>query len=231
MNSLKEHLKILQKVKRHKYHPIIHKIHKKYKISKKTLLYVKEYGPHSNVSRSIIKESLKILLFASLISSFGGLALESAKTVFVSIMPLIILLPALNDMIGDYGIIISSRFSTMLHTGELKGKWHKNKDLRETFLLLLIISFMTAVISAGIALAISFFSGYETAFTSAQKIFFISIIDSLFLVSALFIISIIGGIHFFKKNEDPDNFLIPLTTSIADLGNMIILAGLTLLFF
>src|SRR3990167_2010559 len=101
-NHVRKHLQKLQKIKREKYHPLIHKIHKKHKISRKTLFYVKEYGPHTNVPKTIIKESIKILLFASIISSFGGLALENIKTIFISITPLIILLPILNDMIGDY---------------------------------------------------------------------------------------------------------------------------------
>jgi len=49
-------LEILRKIKRHKYHPLVHKLHRKHNISKKTLFYVKEYGPHTNVPKTIIKE-------------------------------------------------------------------------------------------------------------------------------------------------------------------------------
>src|SRR3989338_5827245 len=107
---MRHDLEMLRNIKKKKNTSLIHKIHKKHKISKKTLFYVKEYG-HHNVVNTIIKESIKILLLASIISSVGGLALEHIKTVFISIMPLIILMPTLNDMIGDYGTIISSRFS------------------------------------------------------------------------------------------------------------------------
>ena len=74
----KIHLDNLKKIERHKHHPLIHHIHKKYGISKKTLFYVKEYGPKSNVSHTIIRESIKILLFASIVSALGGLALVAA---------------------------------------------------------------------------------------------------------------------------------------------------------
>ena len=122
MKNVRKHLEKLRKVKRSLYHPLIHKIHKKHKISKKTLFYVKEYGPHSNVPRTIIRESIRILLLASVISSFGGFALEDIKAIFIPIIPLVILLPTLNDMIGDYGTIVSCRFSTMLHEGKIKKK-------------------------------------------------------------------------------------------------------------
>ncbi len=231
MKNVRQHLEKLRKISRKKYHPLIHKIHKKHKISKKTLFYVKEYGQHSNVPRTIIRESIKILMLASIISSFGGLSLEHIKTVFVSIYPLIILLPALNDMVGDYGTIVSSRFSTMLHEGKIKKDYWANKELKKLLVQIIIISLLTAVFSSIIALIISSLSNYAVGAATVYKILFIAIIDVIFLVSTLFLISVYAGIYFFRKKEDPNNFLIPITTSIADFGNMIILSLLIMLFF
>jgi len=231
MKTLKQHLEKLTTIQRKRHHPLIHKIHKKHNISKKTLFYVKEYGPHSHVPRTILKESLKILLLASIISAFGGLALESIKLIFISIIPLLIMLPALNDMIGDYGTIISSRFSTMLHEGKLNRKWLANEELKNLFIQVLIIATITTLLSAGIAFSISYFSGYSLSHSIALKILFITLIDVLLLVNLLFVTSIMAGIYFYKKQEDPNNFLIPITTSVADFGNMILLAILISLFF
>ena len=227
-----KHLKILQSIERHKYHPIIHKLRTKFGISKKTLFYVKEYGSHSNVPKTIIRESIKVLLFASLLSSLGGLALEHIKVLFVSILPLVILFPALNDMIGDYGIIISSRFSTLLHTGEIKRKWHHNLTLGKLFTQIFIVSILTTILSSVLALALSSFSSdYHLTLAIGIKVFLISIIDVVILVNGLFFISIIAGLHYFKKKEDPNNFLIPITTSVVDFGNLLILSLLVRLFF
>ena len=231
MKTVRKHLEKLRLVERKKYHPLIHKIHKKHRISRKTLFYVKEYGSHANVPRTIVRESIKILVFASIISSFGGLALEQIKAVFISIMPLIILVPALNDMIGDYGIIVSSRFSSMLYEKGIKRVWWMDSELRRLFAQIIVIALLTAVISSAAALAISAFSGYAISTATAYKIFFIGIIDVALLVSVLFLIAIAAGIYFYKKGEDPNNFLIPITTSIADFGNMLILSGLVILFF
>ena len=230
MKTLKKHLETLTAVRRKRYHPLIHKIHKKHKISRKTLFYVKEYGPHTNVPKTIIKESIKILLFASIISSFGGLALENIKTIFISITPLIILLPILNDMIGDYGAIMSSRFSTMLHEGKIKTKWWANKELKNLFAQIFIISIVTAVFSSFMAVTISRLS-YALSTALILKIFLIAIIDVIFIVTLLFFISISAGLYFYKKKEDPNNFLIPITTSVADFGNMLMLSVLVFLFF
>ena len=231
MKDINEYLNEVAKLERKQYHPLAHEVHRKHNISKRTLFYIREYGVHSNVPHTIIKESIKILIFASIISSLGGLAFENIKQVFVSLIPIIILFPALNDMIGDYGGIISSKFSSMLHEGKIEGnKWWKNKEINKLLVQILIISSITAILSAGISLVISFFYA-SIDIAIIYKIFLIAIIDSLILVTILFFIAIYAGIYFFKKQEDPNNFLIPITTSIADFGNMLLLAVLIVLFF
>lgn len=230
IKHIRKHLEKLRKIERHKYHPLIHTIHKKHKISKKTLFYVKEYG-HKKVVKTIIKESIKILLLASIISSFGGFALENIKSIFISIMPLIILFPALNDMIGDYGTIISSRFSAMLHEGIIRKDIFRNKELKKLFMQVFIVAIITAILSSVISFLISILSDYNLDMLISLKILAIAIIDSALLVGILFLISVYAGLYYFKKKEDPNNFLIPISTSIADFGNMIILSILVILFF
>lgn len=229
--TLKQHLQVLQGVKRRAHHPLVHELHEKFRISRKTLFYIKEYGPHSHVAQTIIRESLKILILASIVSSFGGLALEHIKLVFVSIIPLTILLPTLNDMIGDYGTIISSHLSTMLHEEKIKVGDYFHPELRAMVTKILIISIITGLLSAAAALGIASFSKISLTADVVYKIFFITIVDVVLLINVLALISTATGFYFFKKNEDPNNFLIPITTSIADFGNMIVLALLVRLLF
>ncbi|HLC65207.1 MAG TPA: magnesium transporter [Candidatus Nanoarchaeia archaeon] len=231
MKDIITHLEKIRKLERKRLHPLIHEVHKKHKISKKTLLYVKEYGPHSHALRTIIRESIKILLLASLISSFGGLALEHVKLVFVSILPLVILLPTLNDMLGDYGTIISSRFSTMLHEGKIKSDPSKNKEMIKMYKQILAVAMLTGIFSASIALLISTHSGYEATPEIILKILLIIAADIIIIVSLLFLIAVNVGWRMHKKEEDPNNFLIPITTSLADFGNMVILFVLISMFF
>ena len=231
MKSIRKHLEKLREVKKKHYHPLIHKIHKKHKISKRTLFYVKEYGPHTNVPKTIIKESIKILLFASIISSLGGFALEQVKAIFIAIVPLLVLMPVLNGMIGNYGIVVSSKFSTMLHENKVKKKWWEIRELKKLALQIFLISLLTTVLSTSIALLASPFLGYSLTKITISKIFLISILDVVLLVSILFLVAIFAGIYFYKKGEDPSNFLIPITTSIADFGNMLLLSLLVILFF
>jgi len=225
----RRHLRIIQGLKRHKAHPLLHHLHKKHKISRKTLFYIKEYGPHTHVSKTIIRESIKILLLASVISSFGGMALESIKAAFIAIMPLVILLPVLNDMIGDYGTIISSRFSTMLHEGKINSHIFSNKEIRKLFAEIFLVAMTTTFLSCVASLIIS--AKHAFSWITSLKVFLIAFADVAILVSLLFMVAIIAGLYLYKKKEDPNNFLIPITTSIADFGNMIILTLLVILVF
>ncbi len=209
----------------------MHEIHKQHKISKKTLFYVKEYGPHSHILHNILRESIKILLLASILSSLGGFGLEQIKTIFLSITPLLILLPALNGLIGDLGTVVSANLSTLLHEGKIGSHWHKNPELRKLFVQLMLVAFFFSLIGSAIAIGISYASSGEFALGTAIKIFLVAILDVVGLVALLFLVAILAGLHFYRKGEDPNNFLIPITTSVADFGNMIVLSGLVIFFF
>jgi len=231
IKALERQLEKLIKIKRHKYHPLIHKIHKEHKISRKTLLYIKEYGPHSNISKTIVRESIKILLFASILSSLGGFALEGLKSSFLTLLPLIILLPALNSMIGGYGIVLASKFSAMLHEGKIKQKWPINKELKILICQIFVVACFAAITGLAGALLFSYYLGYILTSAHILKLLVTVIISVISIVIILALIVVIVGWYTYKRNLDPNNFLIPITTSLADFINMIVLALLLLLLF
>lgn len=231
--KLQSHLQKLQKVERQHAHPLIFHVHRHFRLSKRTLFYIKEYGPHSHVARVIIRESIAMIIFACILSSLGGFALESVKQIFLSLLPLVIILPVLNDLIGSYGAIVSSRFSMLLYEG--KAKSHigalRSPEVRTLFAQMWIIASITGVICILAALGIASLAGYELTFLHATKIAVIIFLDMLLLVTLLIVIAVCAGIYIYRKNEDPNNLLIPITTAIADLANMLVLAGLVILFF
>ncbi|MEX0920585.1 MAG: magnesium transporter [Candidatus Pacearchaeota archaeon] len=229
--ELKKYLQDIRKLEREKNHDLIHKVHKKHGISKQTLFYVKEYGKSKNVSGTIIKESIKILILASIISSFGGFALNSIETLFLSIFPLVLLLPALNNMVGNYATVVSSRFSEMLYDGKVKKKWWKTPDLRKLFSQILIMAIFASVLSSLVAIGITYFSPEGIVLGVAIKVFLIVFIDMILLTNILFLVAVFSGLYFYKKNEDPNNFLIPITTGVADFSNMVVLAVLVVILF
>lgn len=192
---------------------------------------MKEYGPRSHVAHVIIKESLKILILASVISSIGGIGMESISSKLVAIIPLLILLPALNDMVGDFGCIVSSKFTTMLYLGKVNRRWWKSRHLHTLFFVILFTSMITSVFIGVAASVIAYWQGFSLTFDVFLKILSIAVLSNFILVAVIFSISIIGGLGIYSKREDPNNFLIPITTSIADLLNLVIFAILVGMFF
>ena len=217
-------------LKRRKHHPLVHHVHRKHKLSYKTLLYMKEYGPKSHVYHVIIKESIKILILASILSSIGGIGLESLNSKLITILPLLIVLPALNHMIGSYGTIVSSKFTTYLYLNKGRKKWD-SKYIHKLFFTILIISIFSAIYIGTLASAISFIKGFSVSLSLLIKVLEITLISTVLLVVIIFTLSTTLGLYFYRKQEDPNNFLIPITTSVADLGSMLIFFGLVVLLF
>ena len=157
----KREMHLLTQMKKHKHDHRLHKIHKKHKISYKTLFYMKEYGPRSHIATVIVKESIKILLLASLISSLGGVHLKGIEDKFVTLVPLLILLPALNDMIGDFGTIAASKFTTMLFLGKVRGNWWESPDVRHMVKILFAVALISSVYIGALSYAMAYLRGFE----------------------------------------------------------------------
>ncbi len=180
----------------------------------------------------ILRESIGILIIASAISSLGGIGLEALRTKIALLVPIIILLPALNDMIGDFGAIIASRFTTMLYEKEIKEKkWWTEPELHHLFFVVLGIAVLAAIYVAILAYFIAMLKGFPFDMIMAQKVMLVSIITTMLLVFILFLVSTIGGFYVYRKKHDPDNYLIPLATALADFGSMITLSAMVMFMF
>lgn len=231
MRRKKNLLEKIVELERHIYHPILHKVAEKYKISKKTMVYMKEYGPHSHVIHNIVKESLIVLLLASVISSIGGFNLESIRSSLFSILPLLILFPALANMVGSFGTIVSSKFTEMLYQGKIAERWWRSKRLYKLFGLIMGIALFSSILVGILSTLIASVSGFAFSTSILFKVLIISVLSTISLVVLIFIVSIISGIIVYNRREDPNNFLIPITTSIADLGSLIIFSYFVILLF
>ncbi|MEM2955027.1 MAG: magnesium transporter, partial [Candidatus Nanoarchaeia archaeon] len=94
-----------------------------------------------------------------------------------------------------------------------------------------LIALISAVYIALLGTALSLTRGFSPDFIFVAKIIVLTLITTLVLVSINFFIAFFAGKYIYKKKIDPDDVLIPLTTSIADLGAMIILSLLVLWLF
>jgi cation transporter-like permease len=174
----------------------------------------------------IIKESIGILLLASLLSIIGGFGIEHIRESLFFLLPLLILLPALNDMTGDYGSVVASRFTTMLYLGQIKERDWRSHLLHRMLGEVLIIGTFSAVYISVLASAIAAFKGFPMEWGVFERILLIALSTTWLLVLVLFVVCVLGGFYVYKKKHDPDNYLIPIATGLADLGSMLVLTVL-----
>lgn len=182
-----------------------------------------------NIKLKIIKESIKVLILASILSSIGGMGLESIKDKLVIFIPIIIMIPALNSMIGNLGIVIVSKFSTLLSLRKIKRPLLKSHFIRHIIKEIIPIAIFSAFYITILSYIFSIFRGFNANITNFMYTFFIATFTTFFLIIIILFVAILGSLYVYHKKGNPDDLLIPITTSIADLGTMLLVTFLVTL--
>ena len=176
-----------------------------------------------NLTLKIVKESIRILIISSILVTIGGIALKYIEDRLVVLIPLLILIPALNKMLGDFGIIIVSKFTTMLYARKVRKPLLHSHNLRHLFKDVFPIAILSAIYVSVLATLIAKFKGFPFDFIFLAKVLAITLSITIVFIFLHFLIAVVGGLYVYRKGLDPDDVLIPITTSIADLGGMLLL--------
>jgi len=162
----------------------------------------------------ILKESIIVVIISSFFGLFSGSFLSANKEILYAIPIILLVLPSLNSLIGDISTVLVSRLTSGLYIGTIPPKIQKSDRLKENFIGL----FITILLS----LIVLVIMGYSIALIIGVKIFnpfliaIILIMTILLLFFIMFVSLFISSIIIFKKGKDPNNFLIPFITSLAD---------------
>lgn len=159
---------------------------------------------------------------------FSGMALSSAEEMLSTIPFLVLIMPAMNDVIGDMCQVLVGRFSSHLYIGLIPAQLTFTPRVRTDFNALFTALVLSAGTMLGINLIISLISGIS--FGSLFSIILVVFCTALSLFLTMFVTLFFGAIYIFKRNKDPNNFLIPITTSMIDTLSPIFMILFTLLF-
>lgn len=145
---------------------------------------------------------------------FSGTLLSNNKEILYTFPIILLVLPSLNSLIGDISTVLISRLTSHLYLGTLSPKIQVSDRLKQDFygLLVTILLSLVALISLGYLFGI--ITGIEIV--NPLLIISIIIITILILFGLMFVLLFISSIFIFKKGRDPNNFLIPMVTSLAD---------------
>jgi len=159
-----------------------------------------------------IKESLLTLVFVAFIVNVTGTVLKGISEIVGRRKEIYTVYPALIDTVGDVGSVVGSTATTKLALGLLKPSFHaiRNHATR---------------ISATWAASIIVFAVYSILSLLTQGMFTLHaflgftallLTVNIIAVSAIVLISYAVAILTFKRGLDPDNFVIPIESSLAD---------------
>lgn len=151
---------------------------------------------------------------ASSISMLGGLALESAFEKLLPIVPLIIALPALNTMVGDYATVIAS-------FQEFGMDKQTTKELVRAIIKSIIINIFSVILLSAV---IAIMRGYSLdASFVLRYIAFVGFAIS-FTVLAIWIITVAMKRILVKRHHNVEDVLIPVITSVTDVLMLVLIS-------
>ncbi len=160
--------------------------------------------------KRILRENLPIILLTATISSLAGIGLTSIKENLFTIPFLLIVVPALNDMVGDFSCILTSRMSTSFKMGYKK---MVGKIVKEVFFVSIISSIYLSILGWAMDTNIDFMHAIMIVFFSA-----------LSLIMILIVVTYMLTVFLLENSKDPDNFIIPIGTAIGDALSVFVFA-------
>jgi mgtE-like transporter len=159
-----------------------------------------------------IKESFLTVVFVAFIVNVTGTILKGISEIVGRRKEIYTVYPALIDTVGDVGSVVGSTATTKLALGLLKPSFHamRNHATRIftawTASIIMFILYSTISLFTQGAFMLHVFLGFAS----------LLLITNIIAVFAIVLISYAIAILTFKKGLDPDNFVIPLESSLAD---------------
>jgi mgtE-like transporter len=162
-----------------------------------------------------LKESLLTLVLVSFIVNVAGATLGKVEELIhdeKKLQPVYVVYPALIDTIGDVGAVVGSTATTKLALGTLKASFSSMKnhfmEISGAWAASLIMYFAYSISALLI-------TGTLTPISLATFTLFLFTINIL-AASLIILVSYSVAILTYQKGLDPDNFEIPIESSLAD---------------
>jgi mgtE-like transporter len=176
------------------------------------VFYLLSKNLHETEFIKTLKESLVTMLLVSLLVNITGTVLLGISKFVSERVEIYTIYTALIGMIGNVGSVVGSTATTKLALGLLSPSFSSMRNHAKS-----IFSAWTASIIMFIILALVSLSIHRLfSFSSFLSLFSIVLVANVLAVAAIVILTYSISILTFKKGLDPDNFVIPVESSLAD---------------
>lgn len=164
---------------------------------------------------TIVRENLVLLIPLSILGILAGLTYSLRLDELVTFAVFLILIPPFMGGLGSIGGILGSSLSTGMHTGELSPTLLPGRDVVHHF----IISYLYTLILLPLLAAIAHGAAMLMGLNSPG----LGMLVAISLIAGLIVMTLVNGAAYvtaslsFQYGLDPDNFGIPVITSLIDL--------------
>lgn len=178
-------------------------------------------------TKTILKQSTPVLLLCSFLGGSAGGILNSSVETLLTNPSLLTLIPLFSGECGSLISILGARLSSGLHSGLVEPLSRPEGEALHNF----GISYILAIVIfpfIGILAELSSIM-FGTVGVGFDKIIPISTLSGLILVTIMVILVYYISTLSYNNNLDPDNIVIPISTSITDSISSLILISISLL--
>lgn len=156
-------------------------------------------------SAKIIRQSLPLLVLLMMFEIFGGQLLNRNVDQLIAEPFYLILIPLINGIGGNIGSVLGARLCSGLHIGTIEPRL-RGKALRENIIGSLLLAGITY----------TFFGAIFYIVSTSLRLTVIVILTGLVLTCIVILLSVVTALLSFKRGIDPDNVVIPVLTTSAD---------------
>ena len=181
----------------------------------------------SDETNTILKQSTPVLLLCSFLGGAAGGILNSAVETLLTNPSLLTLLPLFSGECGSLISILGARLSSGLHSGLIEPFKRPQGESVHNFIISFILAIIVFPLIGLLAEGSSFALGVVGV--GFDKILEISTLSGVILVTIMVIIVYYVSVTSYNNNLDPDNIVIPISTSITDSISSLILISVSLL--
>jgi mgtE-like transporter len=176
------------------------------------VFYILSKNLHETEFIKTLKESMVTMLLVSLLVNLTGTLLLGISKFITERVEIYTIYTALIGMIGNVGSVVGSTATTKLALGLLTPSFSSMRNHAKN-----IFSAWGASIIMFIILAVLSLSIHDLfSFSFVYELFSIVLIANVLAVATIVILTYSISILTFKRGLDPDNFVIPVESSLAD---------------
>jgi len=164
--------------------------------------------------QKIIKQSIPTLFICSILGTAAGTILNSKLSVILNNPSILALVPLFSDQGGNLTSILGARLSSGLHSGFIEAKLRPTEGAIRNFGIIIILAIILYPLIGLMAYIAS--SLLEINSLEIYELIFISTVAGILLAPLIISMTFFLSTASYSLGLDPDNIVIPISTSLTD---------------